>query len=108
MNWICHLCPPGTVIHAKPLGDHLRQVHPEQYEKTPTLETPRTPETAAPPLTLHDTCDGCGFKAVTRVRRPDGGLFDFCGHHYHKHAAALLKHGAELVDDARGAGRHAD
>jgi hypothetical protein len=65
-------------------------------------------------LLLTDVCDRCGYsedrrpdgrrvynaisQAFVAVRLMSGKVLKFCGHHYEKHADALLEHGAEVLD----------
>lgn len=69
---------------------------------TSTLERTETPTA----LRIADRCDqsACGSQAFVRVAIPvqDKPLvLDFCGHHFRKNEAALLRQGATIVEDGR-------
>jgi hypothetical protein len=65
-------------------------------------------------LLLTDACDRCGYsedcradgqrfynpisQAFVAVRLKPGKMLKFCGHHYAKHADALMEQGAEMLD----------
>lgn len=52
---------------------------------------------AAPALTRHDRCDGCGAAAQFRAVLPSGGELLFCGHHARRHGPRLHEMGAGLA-----------
>jgi hypothetical protein len=56
--------------------------------------------TATPSLTADDRCDGCGAQAYVRVRLATGGELLFCGHHWGRHAVALLSQATEVIDES--------
>ena len=51
------------------------------------------------PLSASDRCDGCGAQAYVRVRLVTGGELLFCGHHWGRHAEALMPQAAEVIDE---------
>lgn len=75
-----------------------------------------TPTLPLEPLSLSDTCDGCGHSVVTehgstrvtdvpvsrayvRVVFPDGTFLLFCGHHFHVFEPKLALLGVQVVDE---------
>jgi hypothetical protein len=66
-------------------------------------------------LVRTDACDRCGYsedrrpagqrfynaisQAFVAVRLRSGKVLKFCGHHYAKHADALMEQGAEVLDE---------
>jgi hypothetical protein len=49
-------------------------------------------------LTAHDRCDQCSAQALVLVKGVNGEL-TFCGHHYARNEAALIKFAYEIVDE---------
>ena len=49
-------------------------------------------------LKVADRCDSCNSQAYVLVKGVSGDLM-FCGHHYNKHEAALIKFSYEIIDE---------
>ena len=49
-------------------------------------------------LKVADRCDSCNSQAYVLVKGVSGDLM-FCGHHYNKHEAALIKLSYEIIDE---------
>jgi len=49
-------------------------------------------------LKAADRCDSCNSQAYVLVKGVSGDLV-FCGHHYAKHEAALIKFSYEIIDE---------
>jgi hypothetical protein len=49
-------------------------------------------------LKATDRCDQCGAEALVLVKGVSGDLM-FCGHHYNKNEAALIKFSYEIIDE---------
>ena len=49
-------------------------------------------------IKIADRCDRCGAQAFVLVKGVSGELY-FCGHHYQKNEAALIKFAYEVVDE---------
>jgi hypothetical protein len=54
-------------------------------------------ELRAFPLTIADTCDGCGALALVRLIK-GADVLDFCGHDFHEQEVALVAHGWDVVE----------
>jgi hypothetical protein len=49
-------------------------------------------------LKVIDRCDSCNSQAYVLVKGVTGDLM-FCGHHYNKNEAALIKFSYEIIDE---------
>lgn len=68
---------------------------------TATTPTTEEPKTAAPPRSLHDRCDRCGFRAYFIVRKTVENKaveLQFCRHHGNENAEALTLAGWDVWD----------
>jgi hypothetical protein len=62
------------------------------------------PSTPVTPIGT-EPCDQCAARAHVRVVLPSGRDLVLCGHHGHRHGAALLSMGATIHDDEHPVGR---
>jgi hypothetical protein len=62
------------------------------------MMTENTVETKEYILTAKDRCDQCSAQALVLVKGVNGEL-TFCGHHYAKNEAALIKFAYEVIDE---------
>jgi hypothetical protein len=60
-----------------------------------TEETPKVEEKV---LKIADRCDSCGAQAFVLVKGVSGELM-FCGHHFNKNEAGLIKFAYEVIDE---------
>lgn len=56
-------------------------------------------------LKIADRCDSCGAQAFVLVKGISGELM-FCGHHYTKNEAGLIKFAYEIVDERQHINQH--
>jgi hypothetical protein len=56
-------------------------------------------------LKIADRCDSCGAQAFVLVKGMSGELM-FCGHHYKKNEAALIKFAYEIIDERDSINAH--
>lgn len=60
--------------------------------------TEETAEVKEKVLKTVDRCDSCGAQAFVLVKGVSGELM-FCGHHFNKNEAGLIKFAYEIIDE---------